>query len=75
MESLTSISFLKPNKKTKIAEKLKNRFLFWHFSFRITQILKMLDKELKLRYDRNMKSIFSETKTFRWCTLFVLVIG
>jgi len=28
MESLTSISFLKPNKKTKIAEKLKNRFLF-----------------------------------------------
>jgi len=64
----------KTNKKIKIAEKLSISFSFGLFSFRMTQIQKMLDKLPDLRYDKCMKSIVSETKAFRWYILFVIVI-
>jgi hypothetical protein len=64
----------KTNKKIKIVEKLSISFSFGLFSFRMTQIQKMLDKLPDLRYDKCMKSIVSETKAFRWYILFVIVI-
>ena len=56
------------------SEKLSISFSFGLFSFRMTQIQKMLDKLPDLRYDKCMKSIVSETKAFRWYILFVIVI-
>lgn len=60
--------------KNKNRRKTFDFFFIWAFSFRMTQIQKMLDKLPDLRYDKCMKSIVSETKAFRWYILFVIVI-